>query len=571
MVTQTNRGPDFVRQIIAEDRASGKHGGRVQTRFPPEPNGYLHIGHAKAICLDFGVAAEFGGTCYLRFDDTNPGKESVEYVEAIMRDVKWLGFDWGDRLTHASDYFDRLYEYAVRLIADGKAYVDHLSAEQIREYRGTLTEPGRESPYRNRSVEENLALFEAMAKGEFAEGECVLRAKIDMASPNVNLRDPTLYRIRKVPHQRTGDKWLIYPMYDFAHTLSDAIEGTTHSLCSLEFEDHRPLYDWFLDQLPVPHRPKQIEFSRLNIMFTQMSKRLLRELVEEGHVESWDDPRMPTLAAFRRRGYTPSSIREFIQRAGLTKKHHFIELGLLESCIREDLNERAPRRFAVLDPLRVVIENYPEGEEEWLEAANHPNRPELGSRRVPFCRELLIERDDFMEDAPKQFHRLRPGGEVRLRYGYIIKCESVAKDADGRVIELRCSYDPATKSGSGETRKVKGTIHWVSARHAIRAEVRLYDRLFAVPYPGAKPLGEEINPKSLEIIDTAALEPALGEAEPEEKFQFERLGYFSVDERRSVRGRPSFNRTVTLRDSWAKIEQQALGAESDSERNAARM
>jgi glutaminyl-tRNA synthetase len=562
MVTETNRGSDFIRQIIAEDQASGKHGGRVQTRFPPEPNGYLHIGHAKAICLDFGVAEEFGGTCYLRFDDTNPGKESVEYVEAIMRDVRWLGFDWEDRLTHASDYFDRLYEYAILLIRDGKAYVDHLNAEQIREYRGTLTEPGRESPYRNRSVEENLALFEAMAKGEFAEGECVLRAKIDMASPNVNLRDPTLYRIRKVQHQRTGDKWFIYPMYDFAHTLSDAIEGTTHSLCSLEFEDHRPLYDWFLEQLPVPHRPQQIEFSRLNVMFTQMSKRLLRQLVEEGYVEGWDDPRMPTLAAFRRRGYTPESIRDFIRRAGLTKKHHFIELGLLESCIREDLNERAPRRFAVLDPLRVVIENYAEGEEEWLEAANHPNRPELGSRRVPFCRELLIEQDDFMEDAPKQFHRLRPGGEVRLRYGYIIKCERVVKDAEGRVIELRCTYDPATKSGSGETRKVKGTIHWVSARYAVRAEVRLYDRLFAVPYPGEKPLREEINPKSLEIIDAAALEPALGEAVPGEKFQFERLGYFSVDERRSEPGRPSFNRTVTLRDSWAKIEQQALGAES---------
>ncbi|HEU4618877.1 MAG TPA: glutamine--tRNA ligase/YqeY domain fusion protein, partial [Gammaproteobacteria bacterium] len=485
------------------------------------------------------------------------------YVEAIKRDIEWLGFDWGDRLRHASDYFDRLYEYALQLIEDGKAYVDHLTAEQIREYRGTLTQPGRDSPYRNRSVAENRALFEKMTRGEFAEGECVLRAKIDMASPNINLRDPTLYRIRKVPHQRTGDKWLIYPLYDFAHTLSDAIEGTTHSLCSLEFEDHRPLYDWFLDQLPVPHRPQQIEFSRLNIMFTQMSKRLLRQLVEEGHVEGWDDPRMPTLAAFRRRGYTPESIREFVRRAGLTKKQHVIELGLLESCIREDLNERAPRRFAVLDPVKVVLENYPEGEEEWLEAANHPNRPELGSRRVPFCRELLIEREDFMEEAPKQFHRLRPGGEVRLRYAYIIKCERVVKDAEGRIVELRCTYDPATKSGSGETRKVKGTIHWVSARHAVRGEVRLYDRLFAVPYPGEKALAEELNPHSLEIVEAAALEPALAEAAPEEKFQFERLGYFSVDPGRSRPGKPSFNRTVTLRDSWVKIEQQAVGGEAE--------
>jgi glutaminyl-tRNA synthetase len=455
MDTETTRGLDFVRQIIASDQASGKHGGRVQTRFPPEPNGYLHIGHAKAICIDFGVAEEFGGTCYLRFDDTNPGKESVEYVEAIKRDVNWLGFDWGDRLTHASDYFDRLYEFALRLIENGKAYVDHLTAEQIREYRGTLTEPGRESPYRDRSVAENLELFERMRRGEFADGECVLRAKIDMASPNLNLRDPTLYRVRNVPHQRTGDKWHIYPMNDFAHTLSDALEGTTHSLCSLEFEDHRPLYEWFLDQLPVPHRPQQIEFSRLNLMFTPMSKRVLRQLVEQGWVEGWDDPRMPTLAAFRRRGYTPEAVRRFVASAGLTKKEHVIELGVLENAIRDDLNERAPRRFAVLKPLKLVIENYPEGEEEWLEAANHPNRPELAARSIPFAREILIEQDDFMEEPPKKFYRLRPGGEVRLRYGYIVKCERVVKDDAGRIVELRCTYDPATKRGTGaEARKV---------------------------------------------------------------------------------------------------------------------
>ncbi len=554
----TTASSDFIRQIIASDRAAGKHGGRVQTRFPPEPNGYLHIGHAKAICLDFGVAEEFGGTCYLRFDDTNPGKESVEYVEAIKRDVKWLGFDWDDRLTHASDYFDKLYEYAVLLIQAGKAYVDHLTAEQIREHRGTLTEPGRDSPYRERGVKENLELFEAMRRGDFAEGECVLRAKIDMAAPNLNLRDPTLYRIRKIPHQRTGAKWSIYPMYDFAHTLSDALEGTTHSLCTLEFEDHRPLYDWLLEQLPVPHRPQQIEFSRLNLMFTQMSKRLLRQLVEEGCVEGWDDPRMPTLSAFRRRGYTPEAIRDFIRRTGLTKKNHVIELGMLENSIREDLNERAERRFAVLRPLKLVIENFPEDREEWLEAANHPNRPELGSRKVPFAREILIEEDDFQEAPPKKFHRLKPGGEVRLRYGYIVKCERVVKDAEGRVVELRCSYDPETRSGSGaEARKVKGTIHWVSARHAVPAEVRLYDRLYSVPFPGRAELREELNPASLEVVEAAMLEPSLAEAAPEQKFQFERVGYFSVDPQRSAPGRPSFNRTVTLRDTWAKLEQQA--------------
>ncbi|MFO7286670.1 MAG: glutamine--tRNA ligase/YqeY domain fusion protein [Gammaproteobacteria bacterium] len=549
---------DFIRQIVAADVAAGKNGGRVQTRFPPEPNGYLHIGHAKAICVDFGIAEEFGGTCYLRFDDTNPTKEDEEYVEAIKRDVRWLGFDWGDRLTHASDYFPQMYELAVHLIRAGKAYVDHLSTEEIREYRGTLTEPGRESPYRNRSVEENLELFERMRRGEFEEGECVLRAKIDMASPNINLRDPPLYRIRKVPHQRTGTTWCIYPLYDFAHTLSDALEGTTHSLCTLEFEDHRPLYEWFLDNLPVPHRPRQIEFSRLNLMYTQMSKRRLRQLVEEKHVEGWDDPRMPTLSGFRRRGYTPESIRDFIRRIGVTKKEHMIELGLLESCIRDDLNVRAERRFAVLDPLKITIVNFPDDEVEWLEAANHPSRSELGTRTVPFSREILIERSDFMEDPPKQFHRLKPGGEVRLRYAYIIKCEEVVKDAAGNVVELKCSYDPTTRSGSGdEGRKVKGTIHWVSARHAARAEVRLYDRLFKVPFPTGESLEDELNPSSLEIVE-AAVEPALADAPPESHFQFERNGYFFVDPVLSRPGKPVFNRTVTLRDSWAKLEKEAL-------------
>ena len=555
---ETERGLDFIRQRVAADVAAGKDGGRVQTRFPPEPNGYLHIGHAKAICIDFGIAAEFGGTCYLRLDDTNPAREDVEYVDAIMQDVRWLGFDWGDRLTHASDYFDRLYELAVELIMQGKAYVDSLSADEIRATRGTLTEPGTESPYRSRSVEENLRLFEAMKSGEFADGEHVLRAKIDMTAPNINLRDPTLYRIRKVPHQRTGDKWCIYPMYDFAHTLSDALERTTHSLCSLEFEDHRPLYDWFLAHLSVPSKPQQIEFSRLNVMFTVMSKRKLKQLVDEAYVDGWDDPRMPTLAAFRRRGYTPESIRDFIGRTGVTKKEHVVELGLLESCIREDLNETAPRRFAVLNPLKVVIENYPDDAEEWVDAANHPNRPEAGSRKIPFCRELFIEREDFAEDPPPKFYRLKPGGEVRLRYGYIIKCASVHKDAAGNIVELRCSYDPQTRSGSEGGRKVKGTIHWVSARHALGAEVRLYDRLFKVPYPGRGQLRDEINPGSLQIAGGAVLEPALEQVRGGERFQFERLGYFTLDGPHSSSRRPVFNRIVTLRDSWAKIEQQAL-------------
>ena len=555
-----NKPQDFLRQLVAGDIAAGKHGGRVQTRFPPEPNGFLHIGHAKAICLDFGIAEEFGGTCYLRFDDTNPEKEEVRYVEAIKEDVRWLGFDWEDRLAHASDYFEQLHDYAVHLIETGKAYVDSLSAAEIRAYRGTFTKPGIESPHRDRSVAENLELFAAMRRGEFEEGEHVLRAKIDMASPNMNLRDPTLYRIRKVPHQRTGDAWCIYPMYDFAHTLSDELEGTTHSFCTLEFEDHRPLYEWFLDNLPVRNRPKQTEFSRFNLMFTIMSKRKLARLVDEGHVEGWDDPRMPTLSGMRRRGYPAAAIRNFVGRIGVTKKDNLIELGALETCVRENLNASAPRRFGVLRPLKVIIENYPEDKEESLTAANHPNRPEMDSRQVPFSREIYIERDDFMEDPPRKYRRLRPGGEVRLRYAYIVKCEEIIKDASGEVVELRCSYDPLTRSGMEQAqRKVKGTIHWVSARHALRREVRLYDRLFSTANPDQGPGGfmEHLNPGSLEVLQ-AALEPALADASPEQRHQFERLGYFTLDPVAHAAGRTVFLRTITLFDSWAKIERQAM-------------
>ena len=555
-----NKPQDFLRQLVTADISAGKDGGRVQTRFPPEPNGFLHIGHAKAICLDFGIAEEFGGTCYLRFDDTNPEKEEIRYVEAIKQDVRWLGFDWEDRLAHASDYFEQLHDYAVHLIKTGKAYVDSLSAAEIRAYRGTFTKPGLESPHRDRSIAENLELFAAMRRGEFEEGEHVLRARIDMASPNMNLRDPTLYRIRKVPHQRTGDAWCIYPMYDFAHTLSDELEGTTHSFCTLEFEDHRPLYEWFLDNLPVRNRPKQTEFSRFNLMFTIMSKRKLARLVDEGHVDGWDDPRMPTLSGMRRRGYPATAIREFVGRIGVTKKDNLIELGALETCVREALNASAPRRFGVLRPLKVVIENYPGDGEEWLTAANHPNRPEMGIREVPFTREIYIERDDFMEDPPRKFRRLRPGGEVRLRYAYIVKCEEFIKDASGDVVELRCSYDPLTRSGMERAkRKVKGTIHWVSARCALRREVRLYDRLFSTPDPDQGPGGfmAHLNPDSLESVD-AALEPSLAEASPGERYQFERLGYFTLDPVLQAAGRGVFLRTITLSDSWAKIERQAM-------------
>ena len=557
-------GKDFIRQIIIADNASGKHTGNVVTRFPPEPNGYLHIGHVMSICLNFGIAEEFGGICYLRFDDTNPAREDQDFVDSIMADVRWLGFDWADRLTHASDYFERLYACAVTLIEDGKAYVDSLTAEEIRTYRGTLTEPGRNSPHRDRPVEENLDLFRRMRAGEFEDGVHVLRARIDMAAPNMNLRDPTLYRIRRITHQRTGDDWPIYPMYDFAHTISDALEGITHSLCTLEFEDHRPLYEWFLDNLELPGRPRQIEFSRLNVAYGITSKRKLAHLIDNGFVSGWDDPRMPTVAGMRRRGYTPQSLQTFVRRAGVTKKDKMIEMGALETCVRDDLNENAPRAMAVLDPLKIVLINYPENGKEQLPAANHPNRPELGQREVPFGRELFIERDDFLEDPPRKFFRLRPDGEVRLRNAYIIKCTDVIKDADGNVTEVHCTYDPESKSGRpGADRKVKGTIHWVSAEDSVAAEVRLFDRLFSTANPNAeaddRPFTEWLNDDSLKVIPEGRLEPGLAELASGAHVQFERLGYFVVDCVDSEPGRPVFNRVVTLRDSWAKIEKAALG------------
>jgi glutaminyl-tRNA synthetase len=553
-------GLDFIREIIVKDRAAGKHGGRVHTRFPPEPNGYLHIGHAKAICLNFGVAEEFGGLCNLRFDDTNPTTEDIEYVEAIEQDVRWLGFDWGDRLYYAADYFETMYECAETLIRAGKAYVDSLSADEIREHRGTLTEPGRESPYRTRSVEENLDLFRRMRAGEFPDGAHVLRAKIDMASPNMNMRDPTLYRIRHASHHRTGDAWCIYPLYDYAHPIEDAVEGITHSLCTLEFEAHRPFYDWVIDSLDFEARPQQIEFARLNLSYTVMSKRKLLALVRDGLVSGWDDPRMPTLAGLRRRGCTPESIRDFCDRIGLAKKENVIDVALLEHCVREDLNKRAARVMAVLAPVKVVIENYPEGQVEWLEAVNNPEDSSAGTRTVPFSRELYIEQDDFREDPPKKFFRLSPGAEVRLRYAYIIKCVGVVKDpATGAVTELRCTYDPETLSGqgAGSGRRVKGTLHWVSAPHAIDAEVRLYDRLFLSPDPEDVPDGQHftsnLNPSSLDVLTGCKLEPGLGEAAPGYRCQFERLGYFTVDPD-SRPAAPVFNRIVALRDTWAKIE-----------------
>jgi len=552
-----NEPRDFIRQIIADDIASNRHDGTVVTRFPPEPNGFLHVGHAKSICLNFGVAMENGGKTFLRFDDTNPGKESEEYVEAIKEDVRWLGFDWEDRLTHASDYFERLYESANQLIEMGKAYVDSLSAEEIREHRGTLTEPGKDSPFRDRSVAENLDLFGKMRGGDFADGEHVLRAKIDMASPNMNMRDPTLYRIRHIAHQNAGDEWNIYPMYDFAHGLSDAFEGITHSLCTLEFEDHRPLYDWFLDELKPENRPRQIEFSRLNLAYALTSKRKLNMLVEEGVVNGWDDPRLATIAGMRRRGYPPMAIRDFIGRVGVTKKENLIEMGVLENSVRENLGDNAERRMAVMNPLKIVLTNYPENETEQMTALNHPGNPDFGTRELPFGRELYIERDDFMEDAPRKFFRLKPDGEVRLRFAYIIRCDEVVKDESGEVIELRCSYDPDTRSGSGSSdRKVKGTVHWVSAVHAIEAEVRLFDRLFSVPDPGSsEDVHQDLNPDSLSIA-AARLEPSL--ATEENAVQFERLGYFCPDTGDHTSDKPVFNRIVTLRDSWAKIEKQAL-------------
>jgi glutaminyl-tRNA synthetase len=543
---------DFIRTIITEDRAAGKHQGRVATRFPPEPNGYLHIGHAKSICLNFGVAREFGGTCNLRFDDTNPTKEEVEYVEAIKDDVRWLGFEW-DNLYFASDYFEQLYEYAVHLIRSGIAYVDSQTADEIRRTRGTLTEPGIDSPYRNRPVEESLDLFTRMRAGEFDDGTHVLRAKIDMASPNITMRDPVLYRIRRAHHHRTGDAWCIYPMYDFAHPPSDAIELITHSLCTLEFEDHRPLYDWLVENLPVPGRPQQIEFARLNLSSTVMSKRKLLELVNEGHVRGWDDPRMPTIVAMRRRGYTPEAIRTFCERVGVAKRENLVDVALLEHAVREDLNKRAPRLMAVIDPVRVVVENYPEGQSEEFEVVNNPEDPFAGTRRVPFSRELFIERDDFMEDPPKKFFRLAPGREVRLRGAYFVTCTGVVKDADGRITELRCTYDPATRGGDApDGRKVKATLHWVSASTALDAEVRLYDRLFKVEQPGGdRDYREDINADSLQVR-AAKIEPSAAAAVPGERYQFERLGYFCVDPD-TREGALVFNRTVALKDSWTRI------------------
>ncbi len=554
MSTNVNQlSSNFIRQIITNDLKNNLNNGKVATRFPPEPNGYLHIGHAKSICLNFGIAAEYNGTCNLRFDDTNPEKENIEYMEAIKRDVQWLGFEWHE-LHHASDYFEQLYNYAVQLIEQGLAYVDSLSAEQIRAYRGTLTEPGKESPDRNRSIAENLDLFKRMRAGEFADGRYVLRAKIDMASPNINMRDPALYRIRRVHHHRTGDAWCIYPMYDYTHCISDAIEGITHSLCTLEFEDHRPLYDWVLDQLHTPCHPQQIEFARLQLEYTIVSKRKLNQLVTEKHVNGWDDPRMPTIAGLRRAGFTPKAIRDFCERIGVTKQNSWIEMSVLEYCIREDLNENAPRAMAVLQPLRVVIDNYPEDKVEQLEISNHPQYPELGKRKVPFSKVVLIEQDDFAEIPPAKFKRLIADGEVRLRGSYVIKCNEVIKDAAGNIIELRCTYDPETLGKNPEGRKVKGVVHWVSEAHSHLAELRLYNRLFTEPNPdNEENFLSALNPDSLEIMTGCRVEASLSNAQSESRYQFERTGYFCFDAIDSVAGKLVFNRTVTLREGlWEK-------------------
>ena len=555
MAEEPPKPSHFIKDAALEDFRTGRFSPPVVTRFPPEPNGYLHIGHAKAICLDFGLAAELGGRCHLRFDDTNPTKESQEYVDAITRDVRWLGFDWGPHLYYASDYFERLYEWAVKLIRAGRAYVDDLSADEIRAHRGTLTEPGRESPWRGRSVEENLDLLARMRAGEFADGSKVLRAKIDMAHPNLNLRDPVMYRVRKTSHHRTGDRWCIYPMYDWAHGESDSIEGVTHSLCTLEYEDHRPLYDWYLEALGAYH-PRQIEFARLSLSHTVMSKRKLLTLVQDGLVSGWDDPRMPTLAGLRRRGYTAASIRDFCDRIGVTKAANLVEVALLEHCLREDLNRRALRRMAVLRPLRLVVENYPEGQVEEMEAANNPEDPGAGVRKVPFSRVLWIEQDDFRETPPPKYFRLSPGVEVRLRSAYAVKCTGVTRDpATGEITEVRCTYDPDTRGGEVKGRKIKSTIHWVSAAHAVEAEVRLYDTLFTVPKPDEAPdFKSVINPGSLETVRGAKVEAALADAAPEEHVQFERVGYFVADWKDHRPGRPVFNRSVGLRDTWAKIE-----------------
>ena len=546
---------DFIRAIVEEDLRAGKYQ-EIVTRFPPEPNGYLHIGHAKAICTDFGIAKQYGGRCHLRFDDTNPTKEDVEYVDSIQEDVRWLGFDWGKHLYYASDYFQQLHDYAVMLINAGKAYVDDSSAEEIRQMRGTLTEPGKESPYRTRSVEENLDLFARMKNGEFEDGSRVLRAKIDMASPNIVMRDPTLYRIRKFSHHRTGDAWRIYPMYDFTHCLSDMIEGVTHSICTLEFENNRELYDWVLDNLPVPCHPHQYEFARLNLTYTMMSKRKLLQLVQEKLVSGWDDPRMPTLCGLRRRGYTPEAIRNFCDRIGLAKRNSIVDVAMLEFSIREELNRTAPRVMAVLNPLKVVIDNFPDDAVEEVEAINNPEDETMGKRSVPFSKVLYIERDDFREDPPKKFFRLSPGREVRLRYAYYITCASVVKDAQGDIVELHCTYDPATKGGwSSDGRKVQSTIHWVSAQHALDAEARLYDRLFNVPDPAAaEDFRACLNPESLTVLTGCKIEPSVANAPSGSRYQFERQGYFCVDPN-SAAGKPVFNRTVSLKDSWAKIEQ----------------
>ena len=547
----------FIRRIINDDLTQGRYPEGIHTRFPPEPNGFLHIGHAKAICLNFGMAAEYRGKCNLRFDDTNPEKEDMKYVEAIQEDVRWLGFDWEDRLFFASDYFARLFRFAIELIEQGKAYVDSMSADRIREYRGTLTQPGTDSPHRNRPIAENLDLFHRMKTGEFADGEYVLRAKINMRAANLNMRDPVIYRIRRARHYRTGDSWCIYPMYDFTQCLSDALEHVTHSLCSLEFEDHRPLYDWFIDNLDTPSRPRQYEFARLNLEYTVLSKRKLIELVDDGHVGGWDDPRMPTLSGLRRRGFTSGSIREFCELIGLTKSDTYIDAGVLEHVIRNELGIAAPRRMAVLRPLKVVIENYPDDKEEWLDAANHPQDPAIGTRRVPFGKVLYIEQDDFMEDAPRKFFRLAPGREVRLRYAYFITCNKVIKDEQtGAVLELHCSYDPATRGGNApDGRKVKGTIHWVSAKHGRNAEIRLYDRLFSIANPdrGEQDWKTYVNPASLETLTRCLIEPGLAQAQPGERYQFERLGYFCADSEDWQQDQPVFNRIVTLRDTWAKI------------------
>ena len=557
---EKSESTDFIRTIVREDIAAGKNDGKVLTRFPPEPNGYLHIGHAKAFLLSYNIAQEFGGTFNLRYDDTNPIKEEQEYIDAIEEDLRWLGCDWGDHLYHASDYFEQLYEWALQLIRDGKAFVCELTGVQVREYRGTLTEPGQPSPWRDRPLEESLDLFQRMREGEFEDGSMTLRAKIDMAAPNLNLRDPVLYRILRATHPRVGDSWCVYPMYDFTHGQSDAIEGITHSLCSLEFEDHRPLYDWFIQNLDVPHEPRQIEFARLNLSYTVMSKRKLRQLVEEGHVSGWDDPRMPTLCGMRRRGFTPASIRNFVDRIGMAKRASVVDVALLEHSVREDLNQHAQRVMGVLDPLKVVIENYPEGASEELPAVNNPEDESMGSRQVPFSRELYIERADFMEEPPKKFFRLAPGREVRLRYAYFITCNEVVKNDAGEVVELRCSYDPATKGGdSPDGRKVKATLHWVSASHALPAEVRLYDRLFDRENPLDEKEGDfvsQLNPDSLTVLKEARVEPFLADAKPGDRVQLERQGYFCVDSADSKPGELVLNRTVPLRDTWARINKR---------------